>query len=193
MKKRILFLILLLSTIAFVECKQSSDKRNTISLNGIWQIADGKKDVVPTKFDHTIPVPSLVSLAQPAFVNAAPPVADRFSIDKNLDLFYHQQDSLRETYWYHRTFAITQNIPEIAILKVGKAMFGTRVYLNGTYIGEHLPSFTPGYFDLRKSLQPGFKQFYTTPVELLLQKFLVLSKRQKPESLQENSRLVRFY
>lgn len=155
MKKINLFLILLLSTIVFIECKQSSDKRSTISLNGIWQIADGKKDIIPTKFDHTIPVPGLVTLAQPAFVNAAPPVADRVAIDKNPDLFYHQQDSLRETYWYHRTFTITRNIPEIALLKVGKAMFGTRVYLNGTFVGEHLPCFTPGYFDLKKSIHKG--------------------------------------
>jgi len=155
MKKSILFLILLLSIIVFVECKQSADKRNTISLNGIWQITDGKKDVIPIKFDHAIPVPGLITQAQPAFINAAPPVADRVAIDKNPDLFYHQQDSLRETYWYHRTFTLTQNIPEIALLKVGKAMFGTRVYLNGTFIGEHLPCFTPGYFDLKKSLHKG--------------------------------------
>jgi hypothetical protein len=155
MKKSILFLILLLSIIVFVGCKQSADRRNTISLNGVWQITDGKKDVIPTKFDHSIPVPGLITQAQPAFINAAPPVADRVAIDKNLDLFYHQQDSLRETYWYHRTFTLTQNIPEIALLKVGKAMFGTRVYLNGTFIGEHLPCFTPGYFDLKKSLHKG--------------------------------------
>lgn len=155
MKKSILFLILLPSIIVFVECKQSADRRNTISLNGIWQITDGKKDVIPTKFDHSIPVPGLITQAQPAFINAAPTVADRVAIDKNLDLFYHQQDSLRETYWYHRTFTITRNIPEIALLKVGKAMFGTRVYLNGTFIGEHLPCFTPGYFDLKKSLHKG--------------------------------------
>src|SRR5664280_3200817 len=89
MKKSILFLILLLSTIVFVECKQSADRRNTVSLNGVWQITDGKKDVIPTKFDHAIPVPGLITQAQPAFINAAPPVADRVAIDKSLDLFYH--------------------------------------------------------------------------------------------------------
>ena len=62
---------------------------------------------------------------------------------------------MREAYWYHRTVNITQDIPEIALLKVGKAMFGTRVFLNGTYIGEHLPCFTPGYFDLKKAIHKG--------------------------------------
>src|SRR5450759_2909975 len=135
MKKSIIFFILLLSTILLVECRQGADKRNTISLNGIWQIAEGGKDVIPTKFDRTIYVPGLVTLAQPAFINAASRVPDRATIDKNLELFYHQQDSLREAYWYRRTFKIAQNIPDIALLKVGKAMFGTKVYLNGNYIG----------------------------------------------------------
>ncbi len=158
MKNYILILVLLSVVIVFAKCKQYHDKRDTISLDGIWQITEGKKDIVPTEFDRTIPVPGLITQAQPAFINAAPPVADRVAIDKNPDLFYHQQDSIRETYWYHRTFTITRNIPEIALLKVGKAMFGTRVYLNGTFIGEHLPCFTPGYFDLKKSLHKGVNE-----------------------------------
>lgn len=142
-------------TLMMAGCGQNSDRRTIISLNGTWQIADGKKDVVPTKFERSIPVPGLVTLAQPEFLNAAPRLADRFAIDRNPELFYHQQDSLRETYWYHRSFRISQRIPQTALLKVGKAMFGTRVYLNGTYIGEHLPCFTPGYFDLKGSLKKG--------------------------------------
>ena len=136
-------------------CGKTTTVRNTISLNGTWQITDGGKDSIPTRFDHFIPVPGLVTLVQPAFINPAPRVPDRGVIDKNIELFYHQKDSLRETYWYHRIFNVTQDIPEIAFLKVGKAMFGTRVYLNGTYIGEHLPCFTPGYFDLKKAIHTG--------------------------------------
>ena len=155
MIKRIPFLVLFLTTIVLTGCKQSKETRITISLNGIWQIADGKKDAVPTKFDRSVPVPGLITQAQPGFVDPAPRLPDRFTIDRNPELFYHQQDSLRETYWYRRTFNIGENIPEIALLKVGKAMFGTRVYLNGTFIGEHLPCFTPGYFDLKKALKKG--------------------------------------
>ena len=106
-------------------------------------------------FDRTITVPGLITLAKPAFINPAPPLPDRKTIDNNPELFYHQKDSLRETYWYRRTVNIAQDIPEIALLKVGKAMFGTRVYLNGTFIGEHLPCFTPGYFDLKKAIHNG--------------------------------------
>ena len=34
-------------------------------------------------------------------------------------------------------------------------MFGTRVFLNGILLGDHLPSFTPGYFDARPALRTG--------------------------------------
>jgi len=155
LKKSITPLVILFCLVSFYGCSQSKETRDTISLNGIWQIADGKKDVVPTKFDRTVPVPGLITLAQPEFINPAPRLSDRFAIDRNPELFYHQQDSLREAYWYHRKFTVDQDIPEIALLKIGKAMFGTRVYLNGKFIGEHLPCFTPGYFDLKKSIQKG--------------------------------------
>ena len=125
---------------------QSSPKRNTISLNGTWQIAEGKKDVIPKNFNHTVQVPGLVSLAAPAFNAAGPKVKDRRAI--------HQYDSLREAFWYRRTFTVA-GVPEIAVLKIAKAMFGTKVFLNGKDMGEHLPSFTPGYFNVKNALTAG--------------------------------------
>jgi hypothetical protein len=155
MKKATYFLVFTLCIIMLAGCGGSTALRNTISLNGTWQITDGGKDSIPSGFDRTVTVPGLVTLAKPAFVNPAPPVPDRMTIDNNLELFYHQNDSLRDTYWYRRNINVAQDIPEIALLKIGKAMFGTRVFLNGTYIGEHLPCFTPGYFDLKKALLKG--------------------------------------
>jgi beta-galactosidase len=139
-------------------CGKSTSARETISLNGVWQITDGGKDAMPSVFDRTITVPGLITLAKPAFINPAPPVPDRMTTDNNPELFYHQKDSLRETYWYHRTFNVPQTVPEVALLKVGKAMFGTRVFLNGTFIGEHLPCFTPGYFNLKKAIHTGVNE-----------------------------------
>ena len=39
-------------------------------------------------------------------------------------------------------------------LKLHKAMYGTRVFLNGKLVGEHLPCFTPVEFDIRRFLRP---------------------------------------
>jgi beta-galactosidase len=155
MRKSTYSLALLFCTIMIAGCERKTTLRNTISLNGIWQITDGLKDTIPSVFDRTIIVPGLITLAKPAFISPAPTINDFVTDEYKLESFYHQTDSLRDTYWYHRTFNITQNIPDIALLKIGKAMFGTRVYLNGAYMGEHLPCFTPGYFDLKKAIHQG--------------------------------------
>lgn len=126
---------------------QQVSKRNTISLNGIWHIAEGKKDVIPDSFTHTVPVPGLVSSSIPNFKDVAPKVADKKAPT--------QTDPLREAFWYKRKFKIEGKIPSIAVLKICKAMYGTKVILNGKELGEHLPNFTPGYFDAKNALKTG--------------------------------------
>lgn len=155
MKTFTIALIVLICSLLQAGCGKKSTGRIMISLNGTWQIADGGKDALPSVFDHTITVPGLITLAKPAFRDAAPRLYDKMDNRDKLELFYDRKDTLRETYWYHRTFNLEQDIPAVVLLKVGKAMFGTRVYLNGTFIGEHLPCFTPGYFDLRNSVRKG--------------------------------------
>ncbi|HAM11086.1 MAG: hypothetical protein A2X05_03865 [Bacteroidetes bacterium GWE2_41_25] len=155
MRKYPIPVFLALCSLLLIQCNQGGNRRNTISLNGTWQIAEGKKDIIPPVFNHTIPVPGQILLAEPAFENAAPDVPDRNSPDMSPNDYYPQQDSLRDAYWYRRMINIPKSIPDIAILKVGKAMFGTKVFVNGTFAGEHLPSFTPGYFDLKNYLEKG--------------------------------------
>jgi beta-galactosidase/beta-glucuronidase len=124
-----------------------SPKREIISLNGIWQIAQGDMDHIPTRFDHTVPVPGLATLATPAFKAVGPKVKDRRSLA--------QSDTLREAFWYRREFMVKGPIPAVARLKIAKAKYGTKVFLNGRMIGEHLPCFTPGYFNVKGTLRTG--------------------------------------
>lgn len=144
MKIRFLSAVLVLITL---NACQEEHKRDTISLNGVWQIAEGTMDKIPEEFSHTVQVPGLVSLATPPFKDPGPKVSDRRSII--------QIDTLREAFWYYRTFNIEDPIPEITLLKVSKAMFGTKVFLNGKNLGEHLPCFTPGYFNLKEAIKTG--------------------------------------
>ena len=83
MKKIKKILVLSLGIILLAGCAKNTTVRNTISLNGTWQITDGGKDMIPSSFDHTITVPGLVTLAKPAFINPAPPLPDRKTIDNN--------------------------------------------------------------------------------------------------------------
>ena len=109
--------------------------RRVIRLDGDWQIAEGSMEQIPKQFDRKVPVPGLADMAQPAFEKVG------FKNDK------------REAFWYRRTFTIESKIPPIALLKVNKAKYGTRVYLNGKLAGDHSPCYTPSYFDVTKFLQ----------------------------------------
>jgi hypothetical protein len=136
-----------IASITGLSVSAQSFKRTTISLDGIWQIAEGDSVHIPEKFEHNIQVPGLVSLAKPEFKNAGPKVENRRSLK--------QSDPLRESFWYHRTFTINSPIPEVAILKIAKAKYGTKVFLNGREIGINWACFTPGYFNVKGALKRG--------------------------------------
>ena len=99
---------------SILTCAQHSAS-NTLFLNGTWQIAEGNKDIVPAKFDHTIEVPGLVTLAVPSFKDVGPKVKDRGSLS--------QTDTLRAAFWYRREFTIEEPVPATALLKISKAKY----------------------------------------------------------------------
>ena len=113
---------------------QPSAARMVISLDGQWQIAEGAMGTMPETFDHTVAVPGLADLAVPAFaeVGVASP--------------------RREAFWYRRTFIVHGHRRAVAMLKIAMAQFGTKVWLNGTEVGEEVGCYAPGYFDVTSSL-----------------------------------------
>ncbi|MDR0352727.1 MAG: hypothetical protein LBI02_05070, partial [Opitutaceae bacterium] len=123
--------------------------RRVVSLDGVWQIAEGGMAQPPpaAALSREVPVPGLVDMAAPAFDAIAPPVADRRTL--------LQKDPKRDAFWYRRAFTLDGPVPPAATLKIGKAMFGARVFLNGRQLGDHAPSFTPALLDARAALKPG--------------------------------------
>ena len=133
-------LVTFLSTLVLattVTRAQPTEARQTLLLDGVWQVAEGGMDNPPQTFDHKIPVPGLLDMAEPPFGEVG------------------VKSTKRQAFWYHRTFTVARPVPDVARLKVHKAMFGARVLLNGKLLGDHLPSFTPGYFDARPALRTG--------------------------------------
>jgi hypothetical protein len=126
------------------------EKRVVLNLNGQWQVAEGGMTSVPAAFDHQVVVPGLLDMAKPAFVEVGPHVNDRHSL--------RQKDPRRDAFWYRRTFEVKSPIPFFALLKIGKATYGSRVFLNGKLLGDHAPSYTPGYFDAKDALKPGVNE-----------------------------------
>ena len=123
--------------------------RQVIDLAGTWQVGQGAMEAPPERFDRRAPVPGLADMAEPPFegVGAEP---------KNpRDPKVQPTDPRREAFWYRRTFTLDGPVPAVARLKVHKAKFAARVMLNGQTVGDHLPCFTPGWFDLRPHLKGG--------------------------------------
>jgi len=147
--KRILIVLLLMPAMAAM----AGGDRKTVSLDGTWQVAEGRLDVRPEKFDHAVPVPGLLDQAAPAFESPGGTVP----VEKR-DEVHWPEDPRREAFWYQHTFTVNGAIPAVALLKVGKAAYGTKVWLNGQAIGEHQPCFTPGYFDLKAGLRGNGQQ-----------------------------------
>ena len=112
-----------------------ADARRIIDLNGTWQVAQGSMDAMPEAFEHEVPVPGLLDMAEPAFEDVG------------------KKSERREAFWYRRTFDLKGASPEVAVLKIHKAKYGTKVWLNGRVVGEHLPCFTPCYLDVKDALK----------------------------------------
>ncbi len=139
-------------------------QRNTISLDGTWEIEDSRDaDTIPVSWSHTAPVPGLVHSSQPAFPNV-----DKFDsrqlilnrvaagrLPKSAIIFNAGvPNQERNWFWYRRVFGLTA-ARGVAILRINKAQFGAAVWLNGVNIGEHLPCFTAAIFDVSKAVRRG--------------------------------------
>ncbi len=111
--------------------------RRVVCLDGSWEIAQGAMDQIPARFTHHVPVPGLADMAQPAFA----------------DVGKKPEAPTQQAFWYRCTIRIDGPVPAMATLKVHKAAFGTRVFLNGELVGDHPPCFTPGLFDVRGKLK----------------------------------------
>jgi hypothetical protein len=139
-------------------------QRVVVSLDGQWKVEDSTgAGEMPSAFTHTVPVPALTHSATPAF-----PDVDRFesrqSVRNQIGFGRLPKDTpvpdfgisrqQRNYFWYTRTFRVPVK-KQVAVLKVGKAQFGTAVWLNGKIIGEHMGCFTAGYFDLSAAMNWG--------------------------------------
>ena len=138
-------------------------ERTTLSLDGVWQIADSKSaDAMPTAFNHTVPVPGLANLAAPAFADV-----DKFTSRENLVnriraklapeewLNTHWKGKVeqeRNYFWYRRTFRAPA-ARQVALVKINKAQFGTAVWLNGQKLGEYAGCFTASCFPAAQAIR----------------------------------------
>lgn len=83
-----------------------ASSRTVMSLDGAWQIAEGSMEKPLSAFDRSVPVPGLVSLATPSFVEPGSKVANC--------RMYSQKDPRRDAFWYRRTFKVESGNKQFA-------------------------------------------------------------------------------
>ncbi len=146
---------------------RANAQRETLSLNGIWNIEDSvTATAMPKAYHHTVPVPGLAHSSTPAFADV-----DEFQSRELLSNLVErgtfpraEYDKLgsgkgishqtRNYFWYQKTFKGPRR-HAVALLKISKAQFGIVVYLNGAKLGEHDPCFTAAWFDATKAIRWG--------------------------------------
>lgn len=131
----LIFALIVVVSEQTVRSSELSGTRVEMSLDGTWQVAEGTMDVVPSTFEHQVPVPGLLDMAEPAF--------DEIGI----------KSDKRQAFWYRRTFKVDGSVPDVAILRINKAKYGTKIWLNRQGVGEHLPCFTPTEMKVKKYLK----------------------------------------
>ena len=112
-------------------------ERQVMRLDGTWQVAEGSLDTIPDEFPHCVPVPGLLDMAQPAFTDVG------------------VESTQRQAFWYRREFKIEGDVPPVALLKIYKAKYGSKVLLNGIAVAEELACFTPVLINVREHLLGG--------------------------------------
>ncbi|MDR1959088.1 MAG: hypothetical protein LBQ54_08605 [Planctomycetaceae bacterium] len=150
------FLTALLAVSVIFPSYAQTHRRQVVSLNGEWEIAKTGGEL-PDVFTSTASVPGVVDLATPAL---DPP-----------DALYRDSS----WYWHKRTFNLPETDFDVIRLKVYKAKYHTKVYVNGQFAGENEYCFTPSYYDIKPFLLPDGQ-----PNEILIG---VGSKTQQPEGI----------
>jgi len=125
--------------------------RNTISLDGVW---------------NTIIDPYETGLSSHFYENAKPKTKSdliEYDFDRSPKLkvpgdWNSQRDSLlfyEGPMWYQRYFSYQKHEHTRTFLYFGAANYLTRVWLNGTKLGEHVGGFTPFNFEITDQVSDG--------------------------------------
>jgi hypothetical protein len=154
----------LLCVLALMTAPLGAASRTTLSLDGRWDIADSVDGAKPpSTYTHTAPVPGLAHSATPAFKDVDQfesrqliqnRVAQKLAPASALVNTAGVPKQERNWFWYRRQFDVTA--PRVvATLRINKAQFGAKVWLNGEMVGEHLPCFSAAIIDITGKLRQG--------------------------------------
>jgi len=131
--------------------QDKSGPRDIISLNGTWEVEEGELSKMPEAFTHTVPVPGFVDMATPKFSQPGEIktiVGLGMLSPSGFMTLMKFRDKKREAFWYRKEFKVEGELPDVSILKIGKAKYGSEVWLNGTLVGANSRHFLAGTYDV---------------------------------------------
>jgi beta-glucuronidase len=155
--KRLLCGVLLLSaTFGFGQTQSVSliadpASRKTISLDGTWNtIVDPYESGIPSRY-YEPPKPKDKSALIEFDFDHSPKlhVPGDWNTQRDSLLFYEGP------LWYQRQFAYQKRLHTRVFLYFGAANYQTRVWLNGSKLGEHVGGFTPFNFEVTGQITDG--------------------------------------
>jgi beta-galactosidase len=123
---------------------QASDPRTVISLNGIWEFDQTTDAFPPAKFTRKIPVPGLITLADPRIADY-----DKFFkrpgqvVAKDQHSLYDIDYTPRYS-WYRKTIYVDRELEgSEAVITLKKSQYVTQVFINGRDLGTSMACYTP--------------------------------------------------
>jgi hypothetical protein len=138
----------------------SMAQRETVNLNGIWDIEESvTADKPPVKFLHKTEVPGLANTAKPGFNGVDKFYSKEYYFNSwvkpSLEKLEINPDTMKTGYsfqkrnyfWYKKTFE-TKPGYEAVILRINKAQFGTMVMVNGKKAGEYNGCFSTQFYNI---------------------------------------------
>jgi beta-galactosidase len=140
----------------FYDVEDENNLRRVISLNGSWKIEEGDLSHIPSEFTHTTIVPGFADMSEPEFIQVGE-IKYIFGLGAMspsgfLSLMKFK-DKNREAFWYKKEFNIEGNLPDVSLLKIRKAKYGSEVWLNGVLLGSNSRHFLEGVYDASEVLK----------------------------------------
>ncbi len=140
-------LLILISVLFSGQIILAQDPRTTINLNGTWEFDQTLDAFPPKKFTRTIPVPGLITMANPKieeydkFVKRPGQVvaAEQYNL---YDLDYIPRYS-----WYRKKIVIGKELQgREVMINIKKSQYVTQVFVNGIDMGTSMACYTPVEF-----------------------------------------------
>jgi beta-glucuronidase len=127
------------------------DNRTTISLDGTWNsIVDPYESGISSRFYENAKPKSKSELIEYDF-DSSPKlkVPGDWNTQRDALLLYENP------IWYQRSFTYQNKAHTRTFLYFGAAHYQSRVWLNGTKLGEHVGGYTPFNFEVTEQLRDG--------------------------------------